>query len=85
MFQNWLQFLIQSVVGKDPVELVNTLQPVFEEDALQRVTFRPMYLCGGSPDFFYFHIWTTEVIPYNALNSEFANFETPCIINLKNN
>jgi hypothetical protein len=39
-----------------------------------------MYLCGGSPDFFFnFHIWTTEVIPYNALNSEFANFETPCI------
>jgi hypothetical protein len=37
--------------------------------------FRPMYLCGGSPDFFFiFHIWTTEVIPYNALNSEFANF-----------
>jgi hypothetical protein len=36
-----------------------------------------MYLCGGSPDFFYFHIWLTEVIPYNALNSEFANFETP--------
>jgi hypothetical protein len=33
-----------------------------------------MYLCRGSPDFFfYFHIWTTEVIPYNALNSEFAN------------
>jgi hypothetical protein len=39
-----------------------------------------MYLCGGSPDFFYFHIWTTEVISYNALNLEFANFETPCII-----
>jgi hypothetical protein len=35
---------------------------------------------GGVPIFFYFHIWTTEVIPYNALNSEFANFETPCII-----
>jgi hypothetical protein len=34
-----------------------------------------MYLCGGSPDFF--HIWTTEVLPYNALNSEFANPETP--------
>jgi hypothetical protein len=30
--------------------------------------------------FFNFHIWTTEVIPYNALNSEFANFETPCIL-----
>jgi hypothetical protein len=39
-----------------------------------------MYLCGGSPEFFFFfHIWTTEVIPYNALNSEFANFETPCM------
>jgi hypothetical protein len=38
-----------------------------------------MYLCGGVPIFFYFHIWTTEVIPYNALNSEFVNFETPCI------
>jgi hypothetical protein len=43
-----------------------------------------MYLCGGSPDFFfYFHIWTTEVIPYNALNSELANFETPCILGAK--
>jgi hypothetical protein len=38
-----------------------------------------MYLCAGSPDFF-FRIWTTQVIPNNALNSEFANFETPCII-----
>jgi hypothetical protein len=28
---------------------------------------------------FYFHIWTTEVIPYNARNSEFANLKTPCI------
>jgi hypothetical protein len=27
---------------------------------------------GGVPIFFYFHIWTTEVIPYNALNSELA-------------
>jgi hypothetical protein len=36
-----------------------------------------MYLC---PDFFYLPIWITEVIPYNALNSEFANFETPCIV-----
>jgi hypothetical protein len=35
---------------------------------------------GGVPIFFfYFHIWTTEVIPYNALISEFRNFETPCI------
>jgi hypothetical protein len=32
--------------------------------------------------FFYFHIWTTEVIPYNALNLEFADFETPCIKNM---
>jgi hypothetical protein len=40
-----------------------------------------MYLGGGSPDFFFnLHVWTTEVIPYNALNSEFANFETSCII-----
>jgi hypothetical protein len=40
-----------------------------------------MYLYRGSPDFFFnFHIRTTEVIPYNALNSEFANFETPCIL-----
>jgi hypothetical protein len=38
-----------------------------------------MYLCGGVPIFFYFHILTTEVIPYNALNSEFVNFETPCM------
>jgi hypothetical protein len=38
-----------------------------------------MYLCGGSPDFFNLHIWTAEVIPYNVLNSEFANFETPSI------
>jgi hypothetical protein len=30
--------------------------------------------------FFNFHIWTTEVILYNALNSEFANFGEPCII-----
>jgi hypothetical protein len=37
---------------------------------------------GGVPIFFCFHIWTTEVIPYNALNSDFANFETPCICNL---
>jgi hypothetical protein len=44
-------------------------------------TFRPMYLCGGSPNFFfYLNIWTTDVIPYNALNLEFANFETPCIL-----
>jgi hypothetical protein len=42
------------------------------------------FFVGGSPDFFYFHIWTTEVIPYNALNSEFANFETPCIKILTN-
>jgi hypothetical protein len=34
---------------------------------------------GGESRFF-FHIWTTKVNPYNALNSEFANFETPCII-----
>jgi hypothetical protein len=32
---------------------------------------------GRVPIFFYFYIWTTEVIPYNALNSEFVNFETP--------
>jgi hypothetical protein len=37
-----------------------------------------------SPDFFFnFHIWTTEVILYNALNSEFANFKTPCISSKK--
>jgi hypothetical protein len=37
-------------------------------------------LWGESRFFLNFHIWTTEVIPYNGLNSEFANFETPCII-----
>jgi hypothetical protein len=31
---------------------------------------------GEVPIFFYFHIWTTKVIPYNALNSKFTNFET---------
>jgi hypothetical protein len=49
-------------------KITKIFQPVFKENALQRVRF-----------FFNFHIWTTEVIPYNALNLEFANFETPCI------
>jgi hypothetical protein len=43
-----------------------------------------MYFCGRSPDFFLnFHILTTEVIPYNALNSEFANSEAPCMVNFQ--
>jgi hypothetical protein len=51
------------------------------QNALQRVHLQTnVSLWGESRFFFYFHIWTTEVIPYNALNSEFANFETPCII-----
>jgi hypothetical protein len=40
---------------------------------------RDCIFVGGIPIFFNFHIWTTEVIPYNALNLEFANYETPCI------
>jgi hypothetical protein len=59
------------------------IQPVFEENAIQRVQFQTNVSLGGgggeSRFFFNFHIWTTEVILYNALNSEFANFETPCI------
>jgi hypothetical protein len=35
---------------------------------------------GGVPIFFEFSYLDYEVIPYNALNSEFANFETPCMI-----
>jgi hypothetical protein len=37
--------------------------------------------CFG-PDLFFFnlHIWTTDLIPYNALSLEFGNFETPCTL-----
>jgi hypothetical protein len=42
-------------------------------------------LWGESRFFFYFHIWTTEVIPYNTLNLEFANFSTPCMLGCKIN
>jgi hypothetical protein len=69
------EFRIQSVVGKDPVELEKYLEKKIalpEEDILQRVHLQTRF-------FFYFHIWTTGVIPYNALYAEFANFETPCI------
>jgi hypothetical protein len=55
-------------------------QPVFEENAVQKnAPLDQGIFVGGAPIFFYFHIWTTEVKPCNALNSEFANFETPCI------
>jgi hypothetical protein len=30
--------------------------------------------------FFNFHIWATDLIPYNALSLEFGNFETPCTL-----
>jgi hypothetical protein len=57
-----------------------TFQPLFEENALQRVHLQTnVSLWGESRFFLNFHIWTTEVIPYNALHSEFANFGTPCI------
>jgi hypothetical protein len=56
-----------------------TFQPVFEENAVQRVHLQiNVSLWGESRFFFNFQIWT-EVIPYNALNSEIANFETACM------
>jgi hypothetical protein len=58
------EFRIQSVVGKDPVEL-------------------DVFLGGVLIFFFNFHIWTTEVMPYNALDLEFANLGTPVHIFIK--
>jgi hypothetical protein len=53
---------------------------MMKKTQFKECTFRPMYLCGRSPDFFFnFSIWTTEVSLYNALNSEFVNFEKPCM------
>jgi hypothetical protein len=82
------------VLGKDSEELEKYLEKKFtlpEEEISTLILFntqQPSYQCifvGGVPIFFYFHIWTTEVIPYNALNLEFANFETPCILIFYNN
>jgi hypothetical protein len=42
------------VVGKDPVELEKYLEkksPFLKKIYFKECTFRPMYLCGGSPDF----------------------------------
>jgi hypothetical protein len=35
-----------------PKQSYSSKKPEFEENALKECTFRPMYLCGGSPDFF---------------------------------
>jgi hypothetical protein len=73
------------LVGKDPVELEKYFEKKFALPEEDISTSDQCIFVGGVQIFFNFHIWTTDVIPYNALNAEFANFETPCIISATNN